>query len=189
MSFTLDLTGNLKTSLKTLYPNPPSDKLMCVEIGAFEGRGSIVLSDYLCSHERSKLLCIDPFDDEYVKGNEKVAWWNDACKGQYGRFKQNTASYPKIIECKGTSDDMIPNIQDKSVDFVYIDGDHSPEQVYKDAKNIFPKMSPGGIVLFDDYLWKVNNVETRLGIDKFLAEYKGQYTILINNYQLAFRVD
>jgi predicted O-methyltransferase YrrM len=83
---------------------------------------------------------------------------------------------------------MIKNLENKTIDFAYIDGDHSPEQVYKDAVNIFEKMKPNSIILFDNYLWNVNNIITKNGIDKFLDEYKNKYTLLMKNYQLAICV-
>ena len=83
---------------------------------------------------------------------------------------------------------MIPQLESKSLDFVYIDGDHSPEQVYKDAVNMFPKIKSGGVLLFDDYLWVVNGIVTAKGIDNFLKEYSGQYELLLKDYQLAVRV-
>ena len=187
-SYTQDLTKNLNESLHFLYPARPVDKMNCVEIGSFEGRGSVLIHNYLCNNENSKLYCIDPFDDEYVKGNEKMAFWNQACKGQLGRFRNNTSTLNKMIELKGTSDTMIDNLEDNSIDFVYIDGDHSPEQVYKDAVNMFAKMKKNGIILFDDYLWKMNGVETKIGIDKFLDEYAGKFNLLLKNWQLAIRI-
>lgn len=188
MQCTIDLTLHLKESLEILYQTNPKQQMLCVEIGSFEGIGSILINNVLCNHSNSKLLCIDPFDDEYVKGNDKMAFWNSACKGQLGRFKKNTINYPKIIECKGTSDAIIPTLEDNSIDFAYIDGDHSPEQVYKDAVNTFPKMKKCGIILFDDYLWNINGIRTAIGIDKFLHEYTGKYTLLIKNYQLAISI-
>jgi predicted O-methyltransferase YrrM len=188
MSYTQDLTGNLEHSVNVLYPQIPNEQMTCVEIGSFEGRGSILLHRYLCSNSNSKLYCIDPFDDEYVKGNQKMAFWDHACKGQLQRFSNNTKSYSKIITLQGTSDDMICKLKDKSIDFVYIDGDHSPEQVYKDAVNMFPKMKKNSVILFDDYLWVMNNIVTAIGIDKFLEEYNGRYELIFKRYQLAIRV-
>jgi predicted O-methyltransferase YrrM len=188
MQYTKDLTKDLNKSIKTLYPTEPSDKMVCVEIGSFEGKGSIVICDYLCQNDTSKLYCIDPFDNEYVKGNKDMSYWNYACNGQLTRFRNNTSTYPKIVECKGYSDIIIPTLENNTVDFVYIDGDHSPEQVYKDAVNMFPKMKRNGIILFDDYLWKRHNIETKHGIDKFLNEYVDKYTLVLKNYQLAIRV-
>ena len=184
--FTEDFTESLYNSLSFLYSDV-SDKMTCVEIGSFEGRGSILICEYLCKHIDSKLFCIDPFDNEYVKGNEKMAFWNSACNGQLARFRNNTSSYPKITELKGTSDNLIKYLDDNSIDFVYIDGDHSPEQVYKDAVNIFIKMKKNGIILFDDYTWVNGDIITAEGIDKFLNEYIGQYTLLLKKFQVAIQ--
>jgi len=185
---TQDLSGNLIKSLRFLYSKNPVDKMICVEIGSFEGIGSILINLSLCDNENSKLYCIDPFEDVYVKGNEKLAWWNYACVGQLDRFRKNTKNYPKIVEMRGTSDEMIIKLEDNTVDFAYIDGDHSPEQVYKDTVNMFSKMKNNGIILFDDYLFNVNGVITRDGIDKFLQEYEGKYEILFKEYQAAIKV-
>lgn len=188
LQFTQDLTFYLKNSLCTLFPINPADELTCVEIGSFEGKGSILIHDTLCTHEKSRLFCIDPFNDEYVKDDDRLSFWDFACKGQKHRFYNNTKSYTKIVPLQGISDDMIVKLTDNSIDFAYIDGDHSPEQVYKDAVNIFLKIKNGGIILFDDYLFTHDGVITAEGIDKFLKEYDGKYELLFKNYQLAIRV-
>lgn len=185
--FSFDLTMNLKRSLDYLYPTNPQGVMKCVEIGSFEGGGSIVINNRLCTNKDSILHCIDPFDDEYVKGNESMAFWNDVCIGQYARFKSNTKHIQKIIEMKGYSDTMIPYLEDDSIDFCYIDGDHSPEQVYKDATNMVCKMKNNGIILFDDYLWEKNGIVTKKGIDRFLEE-TDKYELLLSKYQLAIRI-
>ena len=186
--FTHDFTGPLKKSLNCIYSKKPSDEMICVEIGSYEGRGSMLICDFLCENINSKLYCIDPFDDEYVKGKESTAFWNNDCVGQLARFRNNTKQYSKIIEYKGTSDEMINKLENNSVDFVFIDGDHSPDQVYKDAVNMFEKMKKNGVILFDDYLWTTNGIITKDGIDKFLKEYDGKYILLIKNYQLGIRI-
>jgi len=186
--YSCDLTENLEASLHNLYPSKPEDVMKCVEIGSFEGKGSILINNLLCKNKDSILYCIDPFDDEYVKGNDKMAFWNHVCNGQYFKFKHNTENYPKVIEMRGISDIMIPKLDDNSIDFCYIDGDHSPDQVYKDITYMFKKMKNNSIVLFDDYLWAMNGIVTKTGIDKFLNEYKGKYEILIQNFQIAIRI-
>jgi hypothetical protein len=189
MSFTLDLTKHLVSSLGFLYPYKVTEKMVCVEIGSFEGGGSIVIHNYLCSNENSILNCIDPFDDVYVKGNKQMAFWDKECEGQLSRFRINTKNYTKIKELMGKSDDIIEtNLEDDSVDFVYIDGDHSPEQVYKDAVNMFSKMKVNSIMLFDDYMFNTNGVITANGIDKFLNEYANKVFVILKNWQLAVRV-
>jgi hypothetical protein len=71
---------------------------------------------------------------------------------------------------------------------VIIDGDHSPEQVYKDAVNMWPKMKKGSVILFDDYQFVANGLKTADGIDTFLKEKEGSYMLLLKNWQLAIRV-
>jgi len=186
--YSCDLTLNLRKSLDVLYPTKPEEIMICVEIGSFEGRGSIMIQNHLCKNKDSILYCIDPFDDEYVLGNNTMAFWNSHCIGQYARFKQNTAHIPNMKEIKGCSDNMIPILDDDSIDFCYIDGDHRPEQVYKDIINMFRKMKHNSIVLFDDYLWNMNTIVTKLGIDRFLYEYKDNYELLFQSYQLAIRI-
>jgi predicted O-methyltransferase YrrM len=188
-NYTLDLTTNLVKSLETIYGNSASiEPQLCVEIGAFEGRGSIIIAERLCKNPKSKLYCIDPLDNEYVKGDKRLAFWDHACVGQKGRFMKNTQAYSNIVLLEGVSDTMIPVLEDGTVDFVYIDGDHSPEQVYKDAVNMWPKMKKGSVILFDDYQFVANGLKTADGIDTFLKEKEGSYTLLLKNWQLAIRV-
>ena len=187
-TFTCDITPTLFASIDELYEKLPTGPMTCVEIGSFEGRGSLLIAQLLCKHEDSRLYCIDPFDDEYVKGDERMAFWDHACKGQKARFYNNVKNVPSIVPLEGTSDTMIPHIPDGSVDFVYIDGDHSPEQVYKDAVNMLGKMKKGGVMLFDDYGWEVNGMKTADGIHRFLGEHGGRYEILLRNWQLAIRI-
>jgi hypothetical protein len=186
--YTIDLTAILKVSLRELYNNKPVEEFLCVEIGSFEGKGSIVIHDYLCNNINSKLYCIDPFDDEYVKGSSTMSFWNSACEGQKGRFYNNTKDFTKIIPMEGYSDEMIIKLEDKTIDFAYIDGDHSAEQVYKDAVAMFPKMKSNSIILFDDYEWAMHGHITKNGIDKFLNEYSDKYILLFKQYQCAIRI-
>ena len=163
-------------------------RFTAVEIGCFEGKGSLLMASRLCSHPESRLYCIDPWDDVYIKTDDRLSTpkINGMCVGQYGRFIHNTQSEPRIIPLKGTSDERIPELPD-DLDFAYIDGDHTPEQVYKDAIHIFRKMKPGGIVLFDDYQFSVNGVITAEGIDRFLEEHACDLEILFKGVQVAVR--
>ena len=188
MSYTIDLTQLLQASLTKIYKEDVTAPMVCVEIGSFEGRGSRVIYEKLCRHADSKLYCIDPLEDFYVKDSDpRLNFWDSACVGQKGRFMQNTKSLTNLIMLEGTSDKMLPKICEP-VDFVYIDGDHSPIQVYKDAIGMFNKMKDGGVILFDDYKFKTNGVITAEGIDRFLSEIKGQYILLLKDYQLAIQV-
>lgn len=44
-----------------------------------------------------------------------------------------------------TSDEFVKTLKDESLDFVFIDGDHSFEGALKDFQNYYPKIKKGGI--------------------------------------------
>ena len=186
--FTQNWTNNFESSLDALFPRPVETPFLCAEIGCFEGKGSLLMASRLCRHPESRLYCIDPWDDVYAKTSElfNTPKINSMCVGQFARFVNNTQAAPKIIPMRGISDAQIPELPD-NLDFVYIDGDHSPDQVYQDACNVLPKLCPAGIILFDDYLFSYNGVHTGEGIDRFLNEYADELEIIFKNNQVAVR--
>ena len=118
LQVTQDLTGELIKSLKTIYPEDVKTPMTCVEIGAFVGKGSILIAERLCKHSQSKLYCIDPLDDEYVKGDNRLAFWNYACVGQKGRFMNNTKAFSNIVLLEGVSDTMMLILEDHQIEEV-----------------------------------------------------------------------
>ena len=111
--------------------------------------------------------------------------YNPWFRGQYHRFLANTSHLRCVNVVRGLSNDVVPTLPDNFYDFVYIDGDHTPEQVYRDAIMVWPKTKEGGIILFDDYLWK--DVNTKEGVDRFVHEFKDHIRVLFSNYQLAIQ--
>lgn len=170
-TFTTDWANALRKNIVVLYANRPTEQMNCVEVGSFEGRGALIIHEHLCQHPDSRLVCIDPFFLEYTV-----------------RFFENTAGYPKISAIKGFSQDEIPLLKDNSIDFSYIDGNHSSESTYLAARDMIGKMKKNGIILFDDYLWVEDGVSPKEGIDRFVQEYSDRCTVILKNYQLAVRV-
>lgn len=185
--FTTNWAANLQKNLPLLYPSKPLQKMVCVEIGSFKGLGSLLIQNHLCKNKESQLYCVDHWEDYYGSESEKLTKYDKDFVGQYQRFVYNTKNVPNIIPLRGFSDDMIPLINEP-VDFAYIDGDHSPNQTYKDAINMLPKMKKGGIILFDDYEFVCDGLRTKEGIDRFLNEYSSNIRVILRDYQLAVRV-
>lgn len=172
----------------------------CLEIGCFEGLTSNYIVDHLLS-ESGKLICVDPLKDVYLEGDldndDIVSNENEFSffSGQFRRFMDNTeenVSKEKIILFRESSFSFYQNYSTdylNKFDFIYIDGDHRPESVYKDAINCFPLCKEGGLILFDDYEWReqIPHKSTKIGIDKFLSEFHGRYDILKQNYQILIQ--
>jgi predicted O-methyltransferase YrrM len=184
--FTIDWSNGLKVTLNRLYPTRIDVKMTCLEIGSFEGKGSLMIIDKLCSNPESKLVCVDPWEDVYVKDKNEYKNIDHFFVNQYGRFISNTLSTKKIVPVRGYSDDIVPLLTDR-FDFVYIDGDHSPEQVYKDAVMSFDKTNIGGIIVFDDYLWVHDGIKCKDGVDRFLREYSEKIEVLFQTRQVGIR--
>ena len=110
--------------------------------------------------------------------------------GQYNKFITNTNYIKdKIILERGLSNDVLPKLKKKYYDFIYIDGDHSENQVYLDGLNSIELIKNGGIILFDDYNWTHKTQVTKNGIEKFITEFNDKIIVLFRGpVQCAVKV-
>lgn len=154
-----------------------------LEIGCFEG----LTTNYICDNlleEGGRIVCIDPLTDEYLPGHKD----NEMFKGQYERFIRNTTGRPMELVRKRSSE-AYPQLKDLRFGLIYIDGDHTENGVYSDAVLYWNLLldSPkgyGGYMLFDDY---GQSEETKNGIDRFLETQKGNFELLVKDYQILIR--
>lgn len=116
-----------------------------IEIGVDEG----VTTEYLLqSLPKLTLHGVDPYSDY-------VDWSKVVVTGQ-----ENV--YPKMLDKmkpfadrftfhRKTSDDAVSLFADESLDFIFIDGIHTYEQVLKDCENYWPKLKPNGLFCGHDF--------------------------------------
>jgi predicted O-methyltransferase YrrM len=112
-----------------------------------------------------KVLCIDLWED----------------KGIY-RLARNNLKDPKYALIRSGSEDGSKNVLDESLDFVYIDADHTYESVKKDLSLWIPKVRKGGVVMGHDYFdgeYKGFNFGVKKAVDElgqelsFLDDFDG----------------
>jgi predicted O-methyltransferase YrrM len=64
----------------------------------------------------------------------------------------------QVVVHRDPSAEAMKRLEDESVDFVYVDGDHSYEGVASDLAAAFRVTKPGGVICCDDYIlgawWK-----------------------------------
>lgn len=173
---------------------------LCMEIGCFEGMTSNYIVDNLLN-SNGKLLCVDPLTNNYLnenlsdiddKNNKNMWKYFD---GQYERFIENCKIHienKKIELLRKNSSECkheILNLYGSAFDFIYIDGDHRADPVYRDAIMSFELCKSGGYVLFDDYEWgaEFGLNAPKIGIDKFLNEYSSNIKIIIKNGQVLIQ--
>ena len=129
------LVYNIARSLK--------DNAIIVEIGAFKGKSTCFIAEGIRS-KNCKFYTIDPWSNDGMKGGNQDIF-ND--------FLKNTESYKdKIIPLRGYSYEIRKNWpEDKKIDFLWIDGDHSYKGVTRDIQDWIPLVKNNGFVCFHDY--------------------------------------
>lgn len=154
-----------------------------LQIGAYTGDASQWMLDNILTDPSSTLTDLDTWSGSEEEAHKQFDWQ------QLENFYDKRMSYySNVVKIKQSSWDFLENAGDKQYDFIYIDGDHTAEGVYKDAILSWPLLKPYGIMAFDDYQWHHDSGQEELcpkpGINKFLDEYAGEYRLLIMDEQV-----
>ena len=76
-----------------------------------------------------------------------------------------------------SSEEFVKTLKDESLDFVFIDGDHSFEAALKDFQNYYPKIKKGGIFAGHD----IQLDSVRNALTYFLKERTNEVTGVTNS--------
>lgn len=123
------------------------------EIGVYVGAYSRVLLDIIPD---LNLLCVDSWAHKT---------WRERA---YPLAVEILSLYPGARVVRGKSVDVAKTIADNSLDFVFIDADHSYAAVREDLLAWVPKVRVGGIVSGHDYF---ESHKTKLGVVRAVDEY------------------
>ena len=170
---------NFENHLKHLAGKPD---LRFLQIGVFTGDASIWLCENILTDESSYLYDVDTW-----AGSNETA--HDAMDFEkvLEFYDNRIGSLKSAVRLRMTSDEYFKQNKSIDFDFIYIDGDHTADQVSKDAKNAWLLLKHNGIMAFDDYLWRQDldpSLTPKPAIDKFLADYSGRYWLLSQDYQV-----
>ena len=83
--------------------------------------------------------------------HEGQVWDHDANEKKFRQEAEQWGDRIKII--KGRSLNVIDQIADQSMDFIFHDSDHSYPFVKNEIEAYLPKLKPGGYSMGDDYNW------------------------------------
>jgi predicted O-methyltransferase YrrM len=148
-----------------------------LEIGSYEGQSTVWFLENVLRHPESTITCLDIFSEpRYERHFDHNI-----------RVSQCAA---KVRKHKGRSADHLLELAGQRFDVIYIDGSHAAADVLLDAALSWPLLAPDGILLFDDYGWKLEKPATQrpqLAIDLFLQSMHGKFELLHQNYQVAVR--
>lgn len=146
----------------------PSSGARFVEIGCWKGRSSVFLAvETINSGKQIELNFIDTWAgsneedhqtrDEVINDTLYSTWQKNMTpfRGKFNHFRIDSVRAAELFE-------------DRSVDFIMIDGAHEEESVIKDINAWLPKMKIGGIMTGDD-CWE--GTGPRAAAEKVLAKY------------------
>lgn len=183
--YEVDLKQNLPIKLKIgRYRDLPNlfNELgfrVGAEVGVFRGLYSKCLLERVPG---LKLFGVDTWSYYYGYKDYK----NDELKEAYEEAKENIKGHDCLL-IKGKSREVVEQFEDESLDFVYIDANHSYEYVVEDIALWSKKVKKGGIVSGHDYNdfskrdnW--NYMQVVPAVNGWMQAYKiNPWFILINN--------
>ena len=101
----------------------------------------------------SKVYAIDPFMP-YEDGPGKFVTQENS-NNTKASFLDNIKEYEdRVVFINKTADDAHTDIEDNSLDYIFIDGDHSYGAVTRDIANYYSKVKSGGVVSGHDISWE-----------------------------------
>jgi tetratricopeptide (TPR) repeat protein len=156
------------------YIGQPGVKIL--EIGSYEGMSSCWFLDQVLTDPTAELHCIDVVYPTFFERNVLV-----------------TGVPEKLVKRVGSSHDILPMLAEDytaAYDVIYIDGCHLAEHVRLDAVLSWQLLKPGGLMIFDDYMWSDANYpdqDPSLGIDEFVTSISAQSELVHRGYQMIIR--
>lgn len=137
------------------------------EIGVWEGRFS---SDILDVVQPTDLHLIDPW--EYMPEFSNTGFGRQRNKDRmiqmYEMVTDKFKDDNRVHVHRGTSEDILGGMDDDSLDWVYIDGNHNEPFISNDLNLAHAKVRPGGVISGDDYYWnKEEGAPVKTAVDKF----------------------
>lgn len=127
------------------------DSLNIVEIGSYCGSGTKIILDIF---KQSKVNCVDPWE-KYIEDCSvyDIDKQELELREAEGIFDEIILHHNNVFKNKKTSSEYVKTIQNESIDFVYIDGNHQYSSVKEDIINWIPKIKLGGVLCGHDYCW------------------------------------
>lgn len=124
------------------------EKAQAVEIGSYAGESAVI---FVQSGKIEKLYCVDPWQENYDPEDEASLSKMERVEEA---FDERIVPYSKsIVKMKTTSFEASVKFKNETLDFVYIDGNHSYDFVLQDITLWYPKLKKDGILAGHDRRW------------------------------------
>jgi predicted O-methyltransferase YrrM len=144
--------------------NNSNNNSIFIEIGTWKGKSTVFMAEKIKeSNKQIKFYAIDTFEGT---NNEHENYDCIQTKTLYEEYLKNIEPVKDyIITIKGNSNKVHEQFENDSIDFIFIDADHSYEAVKTDLKNWYSKIKSSGIIAGHDYN------ESNAGVHKAVNEF------------------
>jgi hypothetical protein len=126
----------------------------CAEIGVWKGEFTDQIVEHTCP---KKLYLVDPWEYQPDFPNRmyggKIAKEQAAMDTIFEDVRKRFESKDEVELLRAPSSEALNQMEDCSLDWVYVDGNHFYEYVKSDLEKCFDKVRPGGFITGDDYDW------------------------------------
>ena len=115
------------------------------------------------------LYCVDPWID--YPGGDYFSSPNRNAQLSKNKFIERTTKFgARCITCQMMSEQAAKLVPDKSLFFVFIDGNHQYEYAKLDIQLWLPKIKPGGLLAGHDYANKPYSIGVVKAVDELLGK-------------------
>ena len=192
--FTNDWFGVARNMWPSLISKLPDDKSF-LEVGSWEGRATVWIAENLAAEQDAMITCVDTW-----QGGEEHD--PNEMSGVFARFSANMSALADNQKEKGrnilirairtkSSQGLAELIhEERTFDFIYIDGSHIARDVLIDACMAWTMLNDKGIMVFDDYMWAGSPLllhRPKPAIDAFTSIFGQELMVVHNGYQVAIQ--
>lgn len=138
-----------------------------VEVGVFLGAFTEILAK-----SGLEIYGVDPWlvYPDYPYAKEKDSQEKE--DANYKMARERLALYPNCKTIRKTSMEAVLDFKDESIDFVYIDGNHSFRYVAEDICEWIKKVKMGGFICGHDYIYaNPKNFHVRYVVDCYVESH------------------
>ena len=176
MTFTQSFGAPIKLS-KWLPYLPVGHPVTAIEIGSYEGESTVWLLEHVLTHPDSRIICIDPFD-------ANPEFFHGQAGNYYSAFLKNTERFgDKVVILRMCSQNAFSTLDSYlrlgEANLAYVDGDHAPAGVLRDAEMVAPYLKDGGLLVFDDVQWVADAARIFLDRNPFESVLRDEHQWLM----------
>lgn len=181
------LQGGAQHNFAKHLVNLQGKPIKALQIGAYTGDATVWLFENVLTNPNSSLTDVDTWEGSDEPEHAALDW--RSVEQVYDSKIDRYMSEKRLLKIKSTSDKFF-DTNKTFYDFIYVDGDHTAASVLKDGINAIKFLAPGGILAFDDYMWRSGKGPTYdpyIAIDTIVTAYIEKFDVIELGLQVWLR--